>query len=284
MSNHPRLNLPPSAEISKLVAASLSEDIGSGDITAALIPADATASAKIISRQQAVFCGRAWADEVLRQVDPNSTVAWQIDDGSMIAADQILVTLHGNSRSLLTAERSVLNFLQTLSATSTQSHNFAQLVHHTQCTLLDTRKTLPGMRVAQKYAVRCGGCENHRIGLFDAFLIKENHIQACGSISNAVHTARSMHPKLPLEIEVESIMQMEQALACGVDIVMLDNFSLEDLVSAVAVCRGRAKLEASGMVDAHSLVSIAETGVDYVSIGALTKNCQAIDLSMLFDS
>ncbi|WP_415897626.1 carboxylating nicotinate-nucleotide diphosphorylase [Neptuniibacter sp. QD72_48] len=258
----------------------LQEDIGSGDITAQLIPAEQTATARIISRQEAVVCGVDWVNEVFRQVDPELELDWQVDDGDIVQRDQVLFWAKGSARNLLTAERAALNFLQTLSGTATVSKFYADKVAGTTVKLLDTRKTLPGLRFAQKYAVACGGCYNHRIGLFDAFLIKENHIMACGGIDAAIATAKSNEPGKPVEVEVETMEELHQALEAGADIIMLDNFSLEAMRDSVKLTRGIAKLEASGGITDETLRPIAETGVDYISIGALTKHCQAVDLSM----
>lgn len=270
------------AAITENVKHALAEDIGSGDITARLIAEQTQAEATIISRENATLAGIAWANEVFRQVDPKIIAQWHFNDGDKVPADQPLVTLQGPARSLLTAERSAMNFLQTLSATATLCSHYAAIVADTQVKLLDTRKTLPGLRIAQKYAVTCGNCFNHRIGLYDAFLIKENHIAACGSIAEAVATARANEPDKPVEVEVETLAELEQALLAGADTVMLDNFSLADMKTAVATANGRCKLEASGNVTQDTLLAIAETGVDYISIGALTKDCKAIDLSMRF--
>jgi nicotinate-nucleotide pyrophosphorylase (carboxylating) len=266
--------------IEENVRTALKEDVGNGDITAELIPAQDQAQARVISRQTAVVCGRAWVDEVFRQVDPKVQIEWLVDDGDKVERDQVLFRLQGSARSLLTGERAALNFLQTLSGTATLSHEYAQRVAGTPVRLLDTRKTIPGLRLAQKYAVSCGGCFNHRIGLYDAFLIKENHIMACGGIEQAIETARRNHPGKPVEIEVETEEQLERALVAGADIVMLDNFSPERMIAAVKQTAGRAKLEASGNITDETLLDYANTGVDYISIGALTKHCQAVDLSM----
>lgn len=268
------------ADIQQAVAFSLQEDVGTGDITAMLIPPEELATARIITREDCVFCGKAWVEEVFRQLDPEVRIDWAIADGQLATANSTLFTLHGKARSLLTGERAALNFVQTLSGTATSSHYFAQQVAHTGVELLDTRKTIPGLRTAQKYAVACGGCHNHRIGLYDAFLIKENHIAACGSITRAVAKAHEIAPGKPVEVEVESFAELEEALASGADIIMLDNFSIEDMKKAVAINAGRAKLEASGNINEKTLVPTAETGVDYISIGALTKHCRAVDLSM----
>ena len=274
--------LPTATESDRQTAvrAALSEDIGSGDITAMLIPDTEMAAARIISREAAIVCGRAWVDEVFHQIDNSVTVNWHVSDGDQIQADSVLFELEGKARSLLTGERSALNFLQLLSGTATTCRGYADLVAHTQVKLLDTRKTIPGLRTAQKYAVTCGGCHNHRIGLYDAFLIKENHIAASGGISNAITAARQLAPGKPVEVEVESLAELEQALSAPADTIMLDNFSLEDMRTGVKLTDGRAKLEASGNVSKNTLAGIAETGVDYISIGALTKHARAIDLSM----
>lgn len=266
--------------IPNAVEQALKEDIGSGDITAQLIPASQTATARVISRQKAVICGVDWVNEVFKQVDSSLVLNWQVDDGSHVGRDQVLFTATGSARNLLTAERAALNFLQTLSGTATVSQFYANKVAGTTVKLLDTRKTLPGLRFAQKYAVTCGGCFNHRIGLFDAFLIKENHIMACGGIVEAIQTARNNEPDKPVEVEVETMDELNLALDAGADIIMLDNFSLEDMRRAVEITKGVAKLEASGGITDETLRPIAETGVDYISIGALTKHCQAVDLSM----
>lgn len=269
-----------SSAISEEVRRALAEDIGSGDITAALIPAGHQAQASIISREPATLCGTAWADEVFRQIDPSVQVTWLTNDGERLEPNQPFCQLSGPARSLLSGERSALNFIQTLSATATRSRYFADLVEGTQVKLLDTRKTLPGLRLAQKYAVTCGGCHNHRIGLFDAFLIKENHIAACGGIHAAVSQARASAPGKPVEVEVENLEELRQALDAGADIIMLDELSHEDMRTAVAITAGKAKLEASGGINEHSLRSVADTGVDYISIGSLTKDIKAVDLSM----
>lgn len=268
------------AEIDANVRCALREDIGSGDITAQLIPAERLTHATVITREPAVICGTAWVDAVFRQLDPRVAVHWQVADGERAGANQALFHLEGPARALLSGERSALNFLQTLSAVATRCRHFADLVAGTRVKLLDTRKTLPGLRLAQKYAVTQGGCHNHRIGLYDAFLIKENHIAACGGIAQAINTAHRIAPGKPVEVEVENLDELRQALDAGADIVMLDELSLEDMRSAVALTAGRAKLEASGGVNENTLRSIAETGVDYISIGSLTKDVKAIDLSM----
>ena len=268
------------AEIEANARRALSEDIGSGDITAQLIPAERLAHARVITRDAAVICGSAWVDAVFRQLDPRVAVHWQVADGERVAPNQTLFSLEGPARALLSGERSALNFLQTLSAVATRCRHVADLVDGTGVKLLDTRKTLPGLRLAQKYAVTQGGCHNHRIGLYDAFLIKENHIAACGGIAQAISAAHGIAPGKPVEVEVESLDELQQALEAGADIVMLDELSLEDMRTAVKLTAGRAKLEASGGINETTLRTIAETGVDYISIGSLTKDIKAVDLSM----
>ena len=268
------------AEIEANARRALSEDIGSGDITAQLIPAERLAQARVITRDAAVICGSAWVDAVFRQLDPRVAVHWQVADGERVAPNQTLFSLEGPARALLSGERSALNFLQTLSAVATRCRHFADLVEGTGVKLLDTRKTLPGLRLAQKYAVTQGGCHNHRIGLYDAFLIKENHIAACGGIAQAISAAHGIAPGKPVEVEVESLDELQQALEAGADVVMLDELSLEDMRAAVGITAGRAKLEASGGINESTLRTIAETGVDYISIGSLTKDVKAVDLSM----
>jgi nicotinate-nucleotide pyrophosphorylase (carboxylating) len=266
------------------VAQSLREDIGDGDITAMLIPQARISRGHVITRDAATIAGRAWVEEVFRQVDPGVTLSWQVQDGDEASPGQSLFSMEGPARSLLTAERSALNWLQLLSGVATTCAGHARRVAHTGVQLLDTRKTLPGLRLAQKYAVTCGGCHNHRIGLWDAFLIKENHIAACGSIADAVREARRLAPGRPVEVETENLEELDQALAAGTDIIMLDEFSLEDMRQAVIHTADAAKLEASGGVNSETLVPIAETGVDYISIGALTKDVRAVDLSMRLDT
>ncbi|MCX4028342.1 carboxylating nicotinate-nucleotide diphosphorylase [Endozoicomonas sp. SM1973] len=261
----------------------LTEDVRSGDITAQLIPATAEATAYVISREAAIICGQPWVNEVFKQVNPSLIVNWQVEEGQLVTANQQLFSVTGCAQAILTAERTALNFLQTLSSTATICHEYAKLVKHTSAKLLDTRKTIPGLRIAQKYAVTQGGCHNHRIGLYDAYLIKENHINACGSITNAVTQAKQLNPGKPVEVEVESFTELEEALAAKADIIMLDNFSTSQLIQAVELVKGKAKLEASGGINKHTLVEVATTGVDYISIGALTKDCRAIDLSMRFE-
>ena len=266
--------------ISANVRAALAEDVGSGDLSAQLVPAAQTARARVITRERAIVCGQAWVNEVFRQLDPEVVVTWHCADGETVEPNQALFELAGRARSLLTGERSALNFLQLLSGTATRCRHFADLIEGLPARLLDTRKTIPGLRIAQKYAVSCGGCHNHRIGLYDAFLIKENHIAACGSISAAIRTAREQAPGKPVEVEVENMTQLAEALEARADSVMLDNFDLQQMREAVTFTARRTVLEASGGVNESTLRAIAETGVDYISIGTLTKDCKAIDLSM----
>ncbi|WOG26795.1 carboxylating nicotinate-nucleotide diphosphorylase [Endozoicomonas sp. 8E] len=262
----------------------LEEDIGSGDITASLIPAGQMAKARILCREPAVIAGRPWFDEVFRQIDPSVALDWQVQEGERVEADQVLVFMEGPARSLLTGERAAMNFLQTLSGTATRCYHYANLVKATGVKLLDTRKTLPGLRLAQKYAVMAGGCHNHRIGLYDAFLIKENHIAACGGIEQAVSTARAMAPGKPVEVEVENMEEFQRARSAGADIIMLDNFPLDALRETVKLNNSlpapQPGLEASGGITDERLPLIAATGVDFISIGTLTKDIQSIDLSM----
>lgn len=271
-------------DIISAVTAAITEDIGDGDITAQLIPETQQAHARIISRDQAVIAGQAWVNEVFRQIDPSVEVIWQIKEGDLVEPNQTLFELKGNARSLLTGERCALNFLQSLSGTATLCRKYADLVQGTGVKLLDTRKTIPGLRIAQKYAVTVGGCYNHRIGLYDAFLIKENHIMAAGSITNAVQQAHAIAPGKPVEVEVETMEQLDEAIAAGANTIMLDNFTPKQMTLAVQHTRtqsvGKVKLEASGGITRDSLRQYAETGVDFISIGALTKDCTAIDLSM----
>lgn len=267
-------------EIRNSAARLLAEDVGPGDITAQLIPATQNAKARVIARQDSVLCGMAWVNELFRRLDTSVSLHWLASDGDRIAANEPFLLLEGPARSLLTGERAALNLLQTLSGTATQTRTFVDLIDDTGVRLLDTRKTLPGMRLAQKYAVTCGGGHNHRIGLYDAFLIKENHIAACGGIPAAVEEARRIAHDLPVEVEVETFEELDSALAAGADVIMLDNFSLDDMREAVKRNAGKAVLEASGNVEAARLRDIAETGIDCISSGALTKNVTAIDLSM----
>ncbi len=266
------------------VRRALAEDVGPGDLTAALVPAERRARARLATREDAVLCGAAWFEEVYRQLDQSVTVRWQARDGERIRAGQTICQVAGPARALLTGERMALNFLQLLSATATRTRRYVDAVAGTGATILDTRKTLPGLRRAQKYAVRCGGGENHRMGLYDGILVKENHIVAAGSVAQAVQQARALAPRgVPVEIEVENLGQLEQAIAAGADHLLLDNFSLSDMRAAVAAARGRARLEASGGITLENVRAVAETGVDYISIGELTKSVRAIDLSMRFE-
>ena len=269
-------------ELTQTVNRALDEDIRTGDVTASLIDPEKKAHARIVTRQPAVVCGRPWVDEVLRQVDATITPQWHIKDGDQVQAGALLLELTGKARSLLTAERTALNFLQLLSGTATRTNTYVQMIEGTGATLLDTRKTIPGLRLAQKYAVKTGGGENHRIGLFDAFLIKENHIEAAGSITAAIETARQLQGDLRVEVEVESLEQLGEAIMATPDWIMLDNFTLGDMRKAVDIASNTGiKLEASGGIETSAeLKKIASTGVNYISIGALTKHNEAIDLSM----
>ncbi|MDY6978507.1 MAG: carboxylating nicotinate-nucleotide diphosphorylase [Pseudomonadota bacterium] len=266
--------------IQQQVEQALTEDIGSGDVTAALLPEDKSINATVISRQPAVIAGCDWFGEVFRQLDPSIGINWHCTDGDRIEEDQLLCELQGPVRPVVTGERTALNFLQTLSGTATTTRQYVDRITGTGAQVLDTRKTLPGLRLAQKYAVSCGGGSNHRIGLYDMVLIKENHIIAAGSILNAVKTARRLSPKLEVEVEVENLEQLDQALQAGVERVLLDNMSLKTLRQAVTLNSGRARLEASGGITFDNIRDVAETGVDFISVGALTKDVQAVDLSM----
>jgi nicotinate-nucleotide pyrophosphorylase (carboxylating) len=270
-------------QIAAQVAAALLEDVGGGDVTARLVPAAQSAHGNVVTREEAVLCGRAWAVETFRQLDPGIRLKWHADDGERLRPGQIVFEMEGAARALLTGERTALNFLQLLSATATETRRYVDAVAGTGCTILDTRKTLPGLRLAQKYAVRCGGARNHRLGLYDMVLIKENHIATAGSVSAAIAAARNSAPDIRIEIEVESLAEFDEALAAAPDFVMLDDFTLADMRTAVARNRDQgtlAQLEASGGVNLQTVREIAETGVDFVSVGALTKNVRAIDLSL----
>ncbi len=280
-------------DIRRAVRAALLEDLGdaltaldqpdaSADITAQLIPADRISAARVITREAGVFCGQPWVDEVFAQLGGEVKVEWKVQDGERLAPNQELFRLHGPARVLLTGERNALNFVQTLSGVATLTARYVAELEGTDCRLLDTRKTLPGLRTAQKYAVTCGGGKNHRIGLYDAYLIKENHILACGGIAPAIAQARQLNPGKPVEVEVESLAELEQALAARADIVMLDNFDVPMMREAVRINQGRAKLEVSGNVTLETLAEYAATGVDFISVGALTKHVRALDLSMRF--
>lgn len=274
-------------EITRSVTDTLKEDLGgsldaANDITASLIPADAINSATIITREHGVFCGQAWADEVFKQLGGRVTIEWHVKDGERVEPNQTLCTLTGPARDLLTGERNAMNFIQTLSGCATVTAQYAAKIAHTQCRLLDTRKTIPGLRSALKYAVACGGGFNHRIGVFDAYLIKENHIIACGGITQAISKAKELNPGKPVEVETENLDELRQAIEAGADIIMLDNFTIEMMQEAVAINAGRAALENSGNVTLDTICEYAETGVDYISVGALTKHIKAMDLSMRF--
>ena len=269
------MNQPEKIDISSYLA----EDLGSCDITAAIIPEATIAQAEVITRENMVLCGQAWFDAVFDTLNTDIHIDWHAQEGDSITENTLLCTLKGNARALLTGERTALNLLQTLSATATVARHYADAVKGTNCKILDTRKTIPALRNAQKYAVKCGGCYNHRIGLYDGVLIKENHIMAAGSIAKAVQTARELS-NVPVEVEVESLAQLQEALIAKPDRIMLDNFTLEDLRAAVALTAGQAELEASGNITLETIGTIAETGVDFISIGALTKHIHAIDLSM----
>ena len=280
-------------DIRRAVRAALLEDLGdaltpldqpdaSADITAQLIPGDRLASARVITREAGVFCGQPWVDEVFVQLGGEVRVEWLVQDGEVLSPNQELFRLHGPARALLTGERNALNFVQALSGVASLTARYVAELADTDCRLLDTRKTLPGLRSAQKYAVTCGGGKNHRIGLFDAYLIKENHILACGGIAEAISEARRLNPGKPVEVEVESLVELEQALAASADIVMLDNFDIPMMREAVTLNQSRAKLEVSGNVTLDTLADYAATGVDFISVGALTKHVRALDLSMRF--
>ncbi len=273
------------ASLLQVVNAAIAEDLGSGDITALLIPEHEPVTASLVCRDAAVIAGIPWADLVFKTIDPSLRLEWLIDEGARAKAGAKIMTCSGNARSIITAERTALNFLQTLSATATATRALVDTITHTKAQLLDTRKTLPGLRLAQKYAVLQGGGKNHRIGLYDAFLIKENHILAAGGIAAALSQARAIAPNTRLEIEVESLAELEAAIAGGPDWIMLDNFSLTELMAAVQLTPDTIKLEASGGIETtEDLIQIAETGVDYISVGALTKHCRAVDLSLRIDA
>jgi nicotinate-nucleotide pyrophosphorylase (carboxylating) len=285
-------DLAAPADLPAQVDAALREDIGSGDVTAQLVPEAQRVSGRVISREEAVLCGRPWAEETFRRLDPHLELTWRARDGEPVAPGAVILEIEGRARPILTGERTALNFLQLLSATATEASRFVSAIAGTGCTVLDTRKTLPGLRSAQKYAVRCGGAGNHRLGLYDMVLIKENHIAAAGSITAAIAAARRLAPGLRVEVEVESLEELQEALAAGPDIVLLDDFTLADLAAAVSLNRARGKaaasarpvaLEASGSVTLETVRAIAATGVDFVSAGALTKNVRAIDLSLRLD-
>jgi len=278
----------PHTLVSQLVTLALGEDLNyqsaeNGDITAQLIPENEQANAKVITREDCIFCGKDLIIEVFKQVDPSVVVNVLVNDGDAVTANSTLFTATGSARAILTAERTALNFVQTLSGTATTTAHYVKELADTKTQLLDTRKTIPGLRILQKYAVKCGGGANHRIGLYDAFLIKENHIAACGGINKAVAQAKQNQPNKPIEVEVESLVDLKQALDAGADIIMLDNFNVEQIKQAVVVTNKRAKLEVSGNMTLQTLKTYSQAGVDFISSGALTKNLQSIDLSMRFD-
>ena len=274
------------ADLAHHVEAALREDLGSGDVTARLVPAAQRVRGSVLTREEAVLCGRAWADETFRQLDPKVQLTWHAADGERVAAQQVIFSISGPARPVLSGERTALNFLQLLSGTATAARRFVDAVAGTGCRILDTRKTVPGLRTAQKYAVRCGGAQNHRMGLYDQVLIKENHIAAAGSLTGAIEAARRNATGVAVEVEVETLGEVQEALSARPDIIMLDEFTLEDMRTAVALNRAQgsvAKLEVSGSVSLDAVRAIAETGVDYISVGALTKHVRAIDLSMRLD-
>lgn len=274
------------ADLAHQVEAALREDLGSGDVTAALVPAAQRVRGSVVAREEAVLCGRAWVEETFRQLDPRVQLSWHVTDGERVAAGQAIFAIAGPARAVLSGERTALNFLQLLSGTATVTRRFVDAVAGTGCRILDTRKTVPGLRTAQKYAVRCGGAQNHRMGLYDQVLIKENHIAAAGSLTGAIEAARRSAAGITVEVEVETLGELQEALNARPDIVMLDDFTLEDMRAAVALNRAQgatARLEVSGSVSLEAVRAIAETGVDYVSVGALTKHVRAIDLSMRLD-
>ncbi len=283
--NYLKQQLP--TEITRMVADTLREDLGgevdpNRDITANLIPVDSQGEATIITREHGIFCGQLWADEVFKQLGGEVDITWHVQDGDKVEPNQTLCTLRGPSRILLTGERNAMNFIQTLSGCATTVAAYAKQLEGTGCRLLDTRKTIPGLRSALKYAVTCGGGFNHRIGVFDAYLIKENHIIACGGIRQAIETAKQLAPGKPVEVETESLDELQQAIDAGADIIMLDNFTTDMMRDAVKLNAGRAALENSGNITLDTIREYAETGVDYISVGALTKHLKALDLSMRF--
>ncbi|WP_445365700.1 carboxylating nicotinate-nucleotide diphosphorylase [Microbulbifer sp. ANSA001] len=282
---HPQDSAIPNimTDLKRAVHTALDEDVGSGDITAQLIPAERSARARVITREDCTLSGRAWVEEVFRQLDQDLQLTWHFEDGDRVAADSVLFELEGNARAILTGERAALNFLQTLSGTATTAAEFANRAAGTEVKILDTRKTIPGLRSAQKYAVLCGGCHNHRIGLYDAFLIKENHIAAAGGINAAVSQARAIKPGALVEVEVETIEELQQALDSGADVIMLDEFNDKDTRSALSLAKGKAKIEISGSVDRDRIQKLAALDVDYISSGSLTKHLRAIDLSLRID-
>lgn len=268
-------------DLARIVSLALQEDVGDGDITSLLIADNLQAKAHILCREEAILCGIAWVEETYRNIDSRLQIQWNFKDGDSLKKDAQVAEIVGNARAILTGERTALNFLQTLSGTATITKQYTERLKGTSVILLDTRKTLPGMRNAQKYAVRVAGGSNHRKGLYDAYLVKENHIQSCGNISNAIATARKINPNKVLEVEVQNLEQLSEAISAKPDIIMLDNFKLQDIRKAVTINPGNAKLEVSGNINQESLVNVAKTGVDYISVGALTKHCRAIDFSLL---
>jgi len=281
-----RPTVPIPEDLPLKVAEALAEDIGGGDLTAALIPPERSGRATVITREAAIICGIPYVEASFRQVDSHVTFEWRVAEGDAVSADQVLFTVDGPARALLTGERCALNFLQLLSGTATAAHSYAALLIGTNCQLLDTRKTIPGLRTAQKYAVRVGGGHNYRMGLFDGILIKENHIAAAGSIALAVAAARRQPAQVPVEVEVENVAQLQQAIDCGADIAMLDNFSLTAMREGVTLnarAKRRLKIEASGGITLETIRAVAETGVDFISVGSITKHVRAVDLSMRFD-
>ncbi|MDH5357079.1 MAG: carboxylating nicotinate-nucleotide diphosphorylase [Gammaproteobacteria bacterium] len=275
-------NTVPSQLITSQVKLALQEDVGQQDLTADLISAETQVTATLISRESATLCGQAWFNEVFAQLDPAITIDWYFSDGDRVTIDGLICKLRGPARALLTGERTAMNFIQTLSATASLARQYADQVIDLPVQILDTRKTIPGLRLAQKYAVRCGGCHNHRVGLYDGILIKENHINAAGSIRAAISHARQLHPEIAIEIEVENFDELKQALSARADIILLDNFDIPSLMEAVEINQNQAKLEASGGITLDNVRAIAETGVDRISVGALTKDIRAVDLSMRF--
>jgi len=269
--------------VQKNVVAALEEDLGPGDVTASLIHESTDISAKVISREEAVFCGKLWVTETVKQMSDQVSVTWHVNDGDWLTKDQLLFSLKGPARPILSAERTILNFCQLLSGTATKAYRYSQLLGDSKVQILDTRKTIPGLRIAQKYAVECGGCKNHRIGLFDAFLIKENHIIACEGVENAIRLAKEKNAGLDVEVEVESLEELDEAISAGADIALIDNFTTGATKQAVEMAKGKIKLEASGGISLASITEIINSGVDYISIGDLTKEVLPVDLSMRFD-
>ena len=270
-------------EVRRNVQAAIVEDVGSGDINAALIPTEQMATAHLITRTAGVFCGQSWAEETCRQIDTSITTEWLVHDGQSVTPGDALLVARGPARSLLTCERIMLNFIQLLSGTATAARQYVEAISETSAQILDTRKTVPGLRIAQKYAVGIAGARNHRMGLFDAYLIKENHIAAAGGITQSVYAARRQNPHIKIEIEVETISQLLEAIEAAVDMALLDNFSIEGLREAVALSDGNIQLEASGGITLENVVSIAQTGVNYISVGEITKNIEPMDLSLRFE-